>query len=1085
MIIRGKLIAESPIYRGNARKTLFTRDGDGTERLVSLAGEVAGTAQSLMDAFIGRSSDGKNTGLLHQLWLRLYDSLMPDGLIREVVCRLREECYPKDHFFDLRMGLRLDEDRWASEANANYKMETIFRNSVFDLVIKVDDSALKKSDHEERLFFLLRELEEGRFWFGAGKSKGLGRCRLEMEAPLATPKTIPEASPEANHLTLSLSLDASNPVLVGWNWGKIDPYTPFFAAVEGRLLVGAMRSLPEAIRKRLEMGIGGPILSPEDWKKKFDTYLPKTLAIWLKERSSSERENWIFPSAPVAKLGKGKFPMSAKLLDKIQPLVDKPFSSREAAKSALDEALGGSAAKGKKVLELLQCKKEAGQEFDQEAWREIVEGLGLDKSLAEDLAKSIQSEAKVTEILAKACRTILPRLHEQVDQQIRLLQSDVWIDEEITSREEHVRIKSMLHEGKILDQQWGNPDLVPDGIRASTWRQFVEDHRRVRFQHMLNFKNLQKSITNDKNYIAFLKAYRNRTRQELSQPYNTDFRAGGIGGREVSRTYGKPYDTVFMRMLSWAPSVQGQGLWEIYIPGSTIKGAFRKRASQVLKTLLSDPGKVEELLNCLFGAQRRKGLVSFSDAYLKNPQVPERSWCSMDGVRMDPKTGKPIEEAKSDYLFAYGERLVFQLRLDLQDLDLNDLKVLSLLAQLLQDFQRGDIPLGGEKTCGFGWVKATTSRIDWMTGKPPKADQLSQQIFGEVGSEAFKQDGIWWKLTLEGEQAARGLRLPSLPSLSVEGRKAPQTPPRAREGFISHRSFGGYCGTLALEAEILTPIIVQESGEPSFRVQPDDRSLGTINGWDFFSMAPPSSELRESKRAYALPSKSLKGMIRHLYAMASDSGRPSLNLSNLNPVDSLFGFVGTGSNQAITGRVSISFGFFEEPTLSWFKVPYPYGSWQYAAGQWQQVSPKPVPLLTIGQKWRVFPHAPLAPCVERLENFTPDTPQASYVRAILPGAVCKFSVRFWNLEQEELQRLIWCLVLEKGLAHKMGKHRYLGLGSLRLRLLPDSHLIEWSKRYGQESEESGRLPLRLDQWVNPAVIKYYQDLRKALNAQQL
>ena len=30
MILKGKLYVESPIYRGNARKTLFTRDGDGT-----------------------------------------------------------------------------------------------------------------------------------------------------------------------------------------------------------------------------------------------------------------------------------------------------------------------------------------------------------------------------------------------------------------------------------------------------------------------------------------------------------------------------------------------------------------------------------------------------------------------------------------------------------------------------------------------------------------------------------------------------------------------------------------------------------------------------------------------------------------------------------------------------------------------------------------------------------------------------------------------------------------------------------------------------------------------------------------------
>ena len=88
MILKGKLYAESPIYRGNARKTLFTRDGDGTHRLVSLAGEIAGTAESLMDAFIGQSRRGRNIGLLNRMWLRLYDSPLPQGLITKVECQL-------------------------------------------------------------------------------------------------------------------------------------------------------------------------------------------------------------------------------------------------------------------------------------------------------------------------------------------------------------------------------------------------------------------------------------------------------------------------------------------------------------------------------------------------------------------------------------------------------------------------------------------------------------------------------------------------------------------------------------------------------------------------------------------------------------------------------------------------------------------------------------------------------------------------------------------------------------------------------------------------------------------------------------
>jgi hypothetical protein len=242
MLLQGKLYVESPIYRGNARKTLFTRDGDGTQRLVSLAGEIAGTAQALMDAFIGKSRDGRNIGLLNQLWQRLYNSPLPEKLITKVDCNLSKDCYSRDRFFDLRMGIKLDEDRWAAEANANYKMETLFRNAAFDIKFFVYDDLLSRNDNQAKLFHLLEELREGRFWFGAGKSKGLGKCRLEMDIPFVASDTVLNLNSHVNHLSISFQFNTLNPVLVGWNWGKVDPETPAFAAIEGRLLVEAIYS---------------------------------------------------------------------------------------------------------------------------------------------------------------------------------------------------------------------------------------------------------------------------------------------------------------------------------------------------------------------------------------------------------------------------------------------------------------------------------------------------------------------------------------------------------------------------------------------------------------------------------------------------------------------------------------------------------------------------------------------------------------------------------------------------------------------------------------------------------------------------
>lgn len=1073
MLLRGELYADAPIYRGNARKTLFTRDGDGTQRLVSLAGEVAGTAQSLMDAFIGVSKNQKNLGLLNQLWLRLFNEHMPNNLITRVNCRLQDQCYPRDNFFDLRMGIKLDEDRWASEANANYKMETLFRNSIFDLELHINDGVLNQGENKDKLYYVLDELKAGRFWFGAGKSKGLGRCRAEMKIPFTASKLPSRLNKNANHLSFTINFNSENPVLVGWNWGKVDPNVPAFAAIEGRLLLEGMRMLPQAIKERLQMTIGGPILSPNSWKKSFASYLPRVIAIWLQEQSSSEEEAWILPEIAIKKLGKGKYQLSAKVLENLRPLVEKPFSKREDAEAAVNDALGKKASMAKRVLDFLKQQKHQAQAFDQAAWNEVASALGLPPDLGKQAEAKLDNETALQNLLAAECEKILPMLNQQVDQQIHLLQSDAWIDVEIANREAHLKIKTMLRNGQITEREWRHRDMIPQGVKAAEWQEFRATHERVNYHHIMNRKNLDKSITNDMNHIAFLNAYRQRTRQELSQPHHIDFRAGGVANREVSRKYGKPYDSMFMRMLSWSPSAKEQGKWEIYIPGSTIKGAFRKRASQVLKTLLGETGKTQHLLDRVFGAQGRRGLVFFSDAHLKDPENHQNNWCTMDGVKMDPKTAQPIEEAKSDYLFGYGSDLQFELRLDMQDLAESDLEAYSLLLLLLKDFQNGDIPLGGEKTNGFGWVKANLTQIDWMA--------VSDNGVGTkiLGGADLQEKGFWKSAHLAGEAAT--VVFDHAKDLFEASKAVSSEPPKAAQGFISHRAFGGYCGMLQVKGEVLSPLCVNESGEPTHSIVLNGEHL---NGWESYSISPPEADAKGNNRQYALPSKSLRGMLRHVYAIASHSANESTDLARLNPADSLFGWVGAGQNNALAGRLSIHFAPFENARLAWYKVPYPYGSWQFEKGGWKNVPKGRTNVIQIADTWRIFPHAPLAPYVEQMDSFKPDTVQASYMRAILPGAQCRFAIRFWNLTKEELQRLIWCVALEPGMAHKIGKSRYLGFGSLRLQILDDSYLIDWEKRYSEKKAEGQKL-LDAEKWLDTNVIQHLDELRELLNADKI
>jgi CRISPR/Cas system CSM-associated protein Csm3 (group 7 of RAMP superfamily) len=1069
MLFRGQLIAETPIYRGNARKSLFTRDGDGTQRLVSLAGEISGTAQALMDAFIGQSRDGKNIGLLNRLWQRLYDEPMPTQLIANVQCDLQEACYPRDHFFDLRMGIKLDEDRWTAEANANFKMETIFRDAIFDFTLAANDAALRDKENAARLYYMLQELIGGRFWFGMGKSTGLGRLRLTLDAPLEPPAIQPALAKNVNHLRLGLSFNAQNPVLVGWNWGKVDPNVPAFAAVEGRLLLSSLRKIPEAIRERLTMVMGGPILNPEDWKHKLADYLPRLTAIWLLGRSSGNAEVWVLGSAALAKLGKGKFPLSKKIIDTVQPLCTQSFSSQAAADAAIKEALGDKANMSKRILDIMERKRQTTVQFNTADWLTIAMAFELDPALEDKLAPCMADEAAATRVLTTAFAPVLSQINQQIDQQINLLQSDPWVDAELSNREQHLLIKTMLLDGKINETQWNDRRHPPEGVGAAIWQTFLEEHSRVRFNHMTHATNLRKSIVNDRNFIDFLKGHRARTRQELGQPHHIDFRSGGQSNRTVSRQYGKPYDNIFMRLLTWKPSTQQHGTWEVYIPGTTIKGAFRKRASQMLKTLWGETAHTNQVLDHLFGAQGKRGILFFSDAYLTDPQDPRQTWCSMDGVKMDPQTGRPVEKAKQDYLFAYGEHLVFQWRLDIQDIAEHDMEVLSLLMHLLDDFQHGDIPLGGNKSNGFGWVEAKIDEIEWLTANPAG---ISKKLFS---NQPLIQENLWHKLHLEGEEVKNALRIKA----PLVGNISTQVPPRSKSGFISHRAFGGYSGTLVVEAEVLTPIHVKESGEPTAQVDLGD---GRVNGWDFFSMSNPETASRPSVKSYAIPSRSLKGMLRHIYTIATDSSQPSVDLNHLNPVDRLFGWVGISPNQSIMGRVSFSFGMFEEPEFSWFAVPYPYTGWAFENGKWSHKAGRAIPRTMVGANWRLFQHTPLAPMVNKTSEFQPNTVQASYFRAILPGSSSRFTIRFWNLEELEFQRLIWSIVLEPGLAHKMGHHRHLGFGSLRLKILPESFLIDWGKRY---SNEEWRMPIKLEDWRRGVVVAHAADLKKALNVQSI
>ena len=274
---------------------------------------------------------------------------------------------------------------------------------------------------------------------------------------------------------------------------------------------------------------------------------------------------------------------------------------------------------------------------------------------------------------------------------------------------------------------------------------------------------------------------------------------------------------------------------------------------------------------------------------------------------MDPKTARPLDNSKQDFLIGYGDHLKFNLKIDIQDISKRHFEALSVFFHLLGDFQRGDIPVGGDRNNGSGWIKAKNPELTWLTSS---SDEVTEQLFE---NQPLTDDGIWKSISLVGIPAIDALK----PFQSIQPQKSLKDMPE-KSGFISHRYFGGHCGIITVEAEVLTPLSVRESGEPSYTT---NKNGEIFNGWDFFSLSPPAASHREQHRKYAMPSRSIKGMLRHIYSITSDSRTASNNLSNLNPVDSLFGYVGAGSNNALAGRLSFSFGLFDQPNSPGSKPP--------------------------------------------------------------------------------------------------------------------------------------------------------------------
>ena len=158
----------------------------------------------------------------------------------------------------------------------------------------------------------------------------------------------------------------------------------------------------------------------------------------------------------------------------------------------------------------------------------------------------------------------------------------------------------------------------------------------------------------------------------------------------------------------------------------------------------------------------------------------------------------------------------------------------------------------------------------------------------------------------------------------------------------------------------------------------------------------------------------------------------------LCPTCRLFGSLDPSGNWAYTGNVFITDAYAEPGdfqlgnfiTLEVLSTPKPEGR---PSGYLERVS-KAGRLLEgrlIGRK--LYRHG--APVCTRAKQDR----QNKTVRPVMPGARFHFTVEYENLSDEELSLLIYTLVLEDGLAHKIGMGKPLGLGSAKV------EIVRWVK----------------------------------------
>ena len=157
--ISGQLIVDSPVDRGNSGKTI-TISGNPA-RKASLPGRIGGSAQAVMRTFTGlwpiRKISNMNYRLMDHLWWRLYGESIPNIKL-SVSCTIDTAVTDHESYFDMRMGIVIDQDHMTQTEGQNLPLESVCKGSRINFQLTVDENRLDNTN-KIKLVYLVEEIK--------------------------------------------------------------------------------------------------------------------------------------------------------------------------------------------------------------------------------------------------------------------------------------------------------------------------------------------------------------------------------------------------------------------------------------------------------------------------------------------------------------------------------------------------------------------------------------------------------------------------------------------------------------------------------------------------------------------------------------------------------------------------------------------------------------------------------------------------------------------------------------------------------------------------------------------------------------